>query len=150
MNQQLHYPEESVRPNQHKSAGGTREEHQESVLVLPLSRKKRSAKTCLAMQSSTAQPLSLSVESFVYSLQTSHVLHWSCVSPCVWPQHVSLSQLTSLCQSAREAARTCSMPPEVSWCGSLYGVSTNGAQLHSVRQANTCVLLAKYLLSCLL
>ena len=29
------------------------------------------------------------------------------------------------------------------WCVSLYGVSTNAAQLHSIRQTNTCVSLAK-------
>ena len=37
-----------------------------------------------------------------------------------------------------EASRSCSTPPEVLWCISLYGVPTNGAQLCNVRQTNTC------------
>jgi hypothetical protein len=39
--------------------------------------------------------------------------------------------------------RNYSTPQEVLWCISLYGVSTNAAQLPSVRQTNTCVSLAK-------
>jgi hypothetical protein len=37
---------------------------------------------------------------------------------------------------------------KIFWCVSLYGVLTNGAQLHNVRQTNTCVSLAKNPLSC--
>jgi hypothetical protein len=55
--------------------------------------------------------------------------------------HVSLSQLTSPCQS-KEAARSHSTAP-VFWCAILYGVLTNGAQLCNVRWTNTCVWLAK-------
>ena len=43
---------------------------------------------------------SQSVKSYVYLLQTSHVLHGSCLLLCVMPQQVSLYQLTSFCQSA--------------------------------------------------
>jgi hypothetical protein len=42
-----------------------------------------------------------------------------------------------------EAATNFSIPPEVFWCVSLYGILTNAAQLHNVRQTNTCMLLAK-------
>jgi hypothetical protein len=51
-----------------------------------------------------------------------------------------------------EVARSCSTTSEVFWCISLYGVSTNGAQLCNERRTNICVLLAKtpssHILSC--
>ena len=65
---------------------------------------------------------------------------------------MSLSQLTSLCQSVKseEAARNCSTPPEVSWHISFYGVLTNGAQLCSIRLTNMCMSLVKNPSPCVL
>ena len=78
---------------------------------------------------------SQAVESYLCALQTARVL----------PQHVSLSQLTSLCQSARvcgssekHTARSLFF-----WFVSLYGVPTNGVQLSNVRWTNTCLSLRK-------
>ena len=96
-------------------------------------------RSLLCRASYASKPPSQSVESYLYSLQTSHVLHGSCLSTCIclsW--HLSVSQPES-----EEAARNCSTPPEVFWCISLYGVLTNAAQLCNVRQTNTCMLLAK-------
>ena len=44
--------------------------------------------------------------------------------------------------------KSCSTPPEVFWCISLYGVLTNAAQLCNVRQTNICMLLPKNPSSC--
>lgn len=52
---------------------------------------------------------------------------------------VCLSELTSLCQSARILGT----PQEVFWPVSLYGNLTNGAQVCNVRQTNTHVLWRK-------
>jgi hypothetical protein len=68
--------------------------------------------------------------------------------------YLSLYQLISLCQSAQvwKQQEATSTPPEVLflffWCVSLYGVTTNGAQLHNVRWANVCMLLAENPSSC--
>jgi hypothetical protein len=73
------------------------------------------------------------------SLQTSHVLHGSCLSRCIclhW--HHSANQPESA-----EAVRNCSTSPEGFCCLSLYGVLANGAQLCNVRCTNTCLSLAK-------
>ena len=61
-----------------------------------LKTKKRSA-----IQASQAQPLSLSIEFYLYPLQTSHVLHGSCLTVSFLPWHVCLLQLIPLCQSAQ-------------------------------------------------
>jgi hypothetical protein len=81
-------------------------------------------------------PLSWFIGIHLFSLQTSHVLH--CLPTCL-PQHANLSQLTSSCQSAR-VCRSSEKLPEVFFvlwvfCFlsiSLYGVTTNRAQLHKV------------------
>lgn len=99
----------------------------------------------------------------IYTLQTSHSLHRSCpttslASVCefILAKHVSACQLTSLliCWSSRKRQEPASIAPEVFGCISLYGVTTNGAQLQNVRQTNKCVMLAKnpssLFLSCLL
>lgn len=61
--------------------------------------------------------------------------------------HHSANQPESL-----EASRSCSTPPEVFWCISFYGVTTNRARLCIVRQTNKCVSLVKnpssWILSC--
>jgi hypothetical protein len=73
-----------------------------------------------------------------YTLQISGVLHGSCLSMCVClSSHHSANQPESA-----EAARNCSIPPEVFWCISVCGVATSAAQLHNVWWTNTCVLLA--------
>jgi hypothetical protein len=59
---------------------------------------------------------------------------------------VTLSQLISLCQLAQVRGSS-KRPPahhqKFFWCAFLYGVWTNGAQLHNVRQTNEFILLAK-------
>ena len=88
----------------------------------------------LAVSASQAQPLSLSVESYLY------LPNITCC-PHVLPQHVSASaDITASQPESEKAARNCStLHRHVS----VYGVLTNAAQLHNVRQTNTCVLLAK-------
>ena len=108
----------------------------------------QTSKPCTASSISkpSSAPVTLSIES-IYTLQISWVLHGSCLS--VWVClccHHSANQPKSI----EAAARNCSTPPEVSWCVSLYGVLTNADQLCNVRQTNTCVLLAKSSLSCVL
>ena len=94
-------------------------------------------------QGSLAQPPSLSVESYSYSLQTSHVLHEVCFSTClalafVLPQHMTISAdiilpigLSRRRQQNKEAHRQKLF--------FLYGVLTNGARLCSARRINTCM-----------
>jgi hypothetical protein len=87
----------------------------------------------------------VTAESYLYSLQTSQILHESCLSTCLASAMcVCLSWHHSANQpKSKETARNCSTPPEIFWYVSLYGVTTNGAQLCNVRQTNTCALLAK-------
>jgi hypothetical protein len=63
----------------------------------------------------------------------------------ILPQYVHLSQLTSLCQSAQVhgGCKKLQHTTRFFWCVSLYGVPTNGAQLHNVRWTDTCMSLAK-------
>ena len=106
----------------------------------------RKPRSIAKLASYASKSLSQSVETCLYSLQTSHVLygwvlpqHTSCLTTYIclnW--HHSANQPKSV-----EVTRNYSTPQEVLWCISLYGVSTNAAQLHSVRQTNTCVSLAK-------
>jgi hypothetical protein len=98
----------------------------------------------LAMRTS-----SVTVESYLYSFQTSRALHGSCLTTCfvsaresvLAKLHKSLYQLTPLCQSAWVFRRDKKQPEHhQKFLGvSLYGVMTNGAQLGNVRQTNTCV-----------
>jgi hypothetical protein len=66
--------------------------------------------------------------------------------------HASVSAEISLANQpeAKEATRSHSTPPEVFWCISFYGVPTTKAQLHNLRQTNTCVSLVKNPSSCVL
>ena len=72
--------------------------------------------------------------------------HMFCLSTWVWlsktpHESVSADVILPIALSPRkqqEAART---PPEVFWCTSLYGVRTNGAQLHNRRWTNAHMLL---------
>jgi hypothetical protein len=68
----------------------------------------------------------------------------------VFPQHMSLFQLTSLCQSARvcRSSKKLQHTTRSIWCISLYGVPTNGAQLHNVRWASTPYLYKVYFIVC--
>ena len=112
------------------------------VLTVPLSQQIKDQqryethKHCPALSISKPSSASLTIEFYLYPPNIT-------CSPQVLPQ---MSQLTSFCQSARvhEEARSCSTPPEVFCCVSLYGVLTTAAQLCNVRQINTCVLLAKH------
>jgi hypothetical protein len=129
----------------------------EDVLVFALlSKDGRPRKHCKVSYAS--KPPSLSTESYLYSLQTSRVLHVSCLTMYLASAHesllakppVSLYQLTSLCQSPEFMEV---MPPEhyqSFWCISLYGVRTNGAQLLNIWWTNTCVSLVKNPSSCVL
>lgn len=121
------------------------EECHEMLSTVPLLGEQRSGRTEKARDPETLHSqqaklrLSLSTESYLYFLQTSSVLHGSCLSTCIclsW--HHSVNQPESL-----EAARNCSTPPEVFWCVSLCGVPTNAAQLPDVRWTNTFMPWAK-------
>jgi hypothetical protein len=68
--------------------------------------------------------------------------HLSCLSPCI-----SLSWHHS---ESEEAGRNWNTPEEICWCISLYGTPTSAAQLHNVRQTNSCVFLVKNPSSCVL
>jgi hypothetical protein len=108
-------------------------------------------KCCTASSISKPSPASALLSPFILSPNITcppWVLPYqvSCLSMCVcFSWHHSANQPES-----PEVARNWSTPPEVSWCVSLYGVLTNADQLCNVRQTNTCVLLAKSSLSCVL
>ena len=110
---------------------------QEKVSAVPLSGNRRSAKWKTyrhCTSSSKSKPRSA---------------FCSCPSR-VLPQRVCLTQLKSRCHSAQvhETARNCSAPPEVFCCVSLHGIPTSAAQLHNVKQTNTCLSLAENPLIC--
>ena len=65
--------------------------------------------------------------------------------PWVLPQHVCLSQLTSLCQIAQVQRNSKKLQhnTEVFWCVCLYGALTNAAQLYNVRWTSMCALSVK-------
>jgi hypothetical protein len=67
--------------------------------------------------------------------------------PPVLPQHqhMHLSQLTSLCQSAWvfRSGKKLQHITRSFWCVSLYGVPANAAQLCNVRRTKACMLLSK-------
>ena len=103
-------------------------------------------KCCTDSSTDETRPsLGQSIGSYLYSLQTSRVLHGSCLIMCLASAresvltkcHMSLSQLTSFCNKKPQHGT------KVFWCISLYGVQTNGAQLHNVRQTNTYVSFTK-------
>jgi hypothetical protein len=97
---------------------------------------KRCTASCISKPSST----SITVHSVLFILSPN-----TTCPPQVWPQHVSLSQLTSLCQSTRvpESGKKPQHTTKRCWWISLYGALTNGAQLRSVRWTGTCMSLAK-------
>jgi hypothetical protein len=107
--------------------------------------------TSIVQQAKLSSPLcppSVFVKSFIYCLQTSHVLYWSCLSMWVClSRHLSTNQPKSV-----QVSRNCSISAEVFWHISLHGVLTNEAQLHNISQTNTCESLAKnpssHFLSC--
>jgi hypothetical protein len=96
--------------------------------------------------SCTNKPSSLSIISWntIYTLQTSLVLHATCLSKGLFPA-CSTNQPQSL-----EATRNCSIPSEIFWRTSLYGFLTNEAQLCNVKWINTCMFLANNPSSCVL
>jgi hypothetical protein len=88
---------------------------------------------------------SLSVESYLYALQTSLVLHVSC------PACVSVSADTTQTSESAEVARSHQHTARrFSGEISLYGVLTNAAQLCKIRLTNLCMWLAKNPSSCVL
>ena len=109
------------------------------------------SKHCTA--SSITKPSSAShlpIKSFLYSLQTSHVLHQSCLRMCLSSAHASVSADITLPINQPESSewkRNCSTPPEILWCVSLYGVPTKVTQRHIVMWTNTSVSLANNLSS---
>ena len=117
------------------------ERHQEKFSAVPLSLKQRSEKTrdpqhCTASSISKTSSPPLTVHGvLLYSLQTARVLHeW------VLPQHMCLSQLTSLCRSAqspRKQQETTVHYHKSFGTFSLYGVLTNGGQPCNVREIHT-------------
>ena len=153
-----HYLAETVRPqsNRQKSARGTRTTRNTS----------RNSRLCLSPRSRDQEKLAMQARSqspdtvhwiLLILLQISCLLHRSCfithlASGCesvLAKLYTSLSQVTSLCQLA-QVHRSVKKPPEhhqkcvcVWVCISLYGVTTNRAQLRIVKWTNICVLLAK-------
>jgi hypothetical protein len=111
-------------------------------------------KCCTASSTSKPSSASHTVKSFLSSLQTSRVLHGSCLSMCLESAQESiLADITlpispSLCTWPEAAAHQ----QKHFRCVCLYGVPANAAQLHNVRQTNICVSLAKtrssHVLSC--
>lgn len=81
----------------------------------------------------TSKPNSVSVTPWspIYTLQSSCVLHASCLSTGIQSAHV-LGSINKLQHTIR-----------MFWCVSLYGAPTNAAQLHNVRQTNVSVSVAK-------
>ena len=100
----------------------------------------------LAVPASQALSLSLCGVLFIPS---KHQLSFTCLgSARVLLQHMSCLSvaLASVCASnepeSMEVARNCSIPPEVFWYFSFYGVLSNAAHLWNVRHTNTYRLLA--------
>jgi hypothetical protein len=139
---------ETARPQpQHESAGGTRRiTRRSSWLCFSHGIKDQwrceTHKHCTASCTSKSSSVSITVHpSSIYTLPTSHVLHVPFLSTGL------ASAWASNQPESTEAARNCSTPLQVFGAISLYGSSTNATQLHNVRQTNTCMLLAKNLLS---
>jgi hypothetical protein len=106
-------------------------------------------KCCIA--SSTSKPLSQSVEYYSYTLQTSRVLQGSCLTTCLASAcaklQVCLSQLTSLCQSARVhriGKKLQHITRSFLVCFSLWSPDKPSSTMQcKADQYMTCVLLAK-------
>ena len=99
----------------------------------------------LAVPTSQAQPLSLSIESFRYPLQTSCVLHRSCLSRASVSADITLPIRSSPWKWQETVAYHQKFFGAIL---SLYRVLTSVTQLCNVRWTNTCLLLAKNLSSC--
>ena len=134
--QQCHYLAETAKPQPQLGwAGGTRRNAKSSLREAKTQQRHQTHKCCTA----SSIQAKLSLHQWLWSptfIPFKH--HMSCLSTCVclsW--HPSANPPKST-----EVAMNYSTLPEVFWCVSLYGISTN-AQLHSVRRTNTCVLLAK-------
>ena len=90
-------------------------------------------------------PLSLSIHSYLSSLQTSCVLHGSCLTTCLASAHESISADITLPISlslTKQQEATAHHQKFFRYI-SLYGIPTNGAQLQNVRRINACMPLVK-------
>lgn len=98
----------------------------------------------------------MSVESYLYSLLSSCLFHGSCSTMCLvgMSQQMSLLQLVWVQVSGKKEQNTIRrffvLSCLVLFFGVFLSVSTKGAQLCNVKQANTRVFLVKSLLSCVL
>jgi hypothetical protein len=107
------------------------------------------------MVSSISKPsfASVIVHWLLFISSKHHMSSMDFASTWVLPQHECLSQWHHAVNQPEspKLARNCSIPPEVfgGFVVSLYGVPRNAAQLY-IRWTNTCVLLAKNPLSCVL
>jgi len=115
-------------PNQQDSMGGTRTIKSDSSSRLYLSQQSEGQGRLETKQhcraGSMSEPLSLSIESYLYSLQTLRVLHGSCLTLCLalacdsvlaklHVGSVSADITLPICQSMRRRQETTSTPPEV-------------------------------------
>jgi hypothetical protein len=92
------------------------------------------------------KPLSLSIPSYLYSLQTSCVLHGSCLSKCLVsvPESVSADITLPFHWSLWKLQEVASIPPEVFLVFLFIESLTNGLQLCGVRWANTWCVISKH------
>jgi hypothetical protein len=135
-----HYQAETGRPQPwHKTAGGTSREARSSPLLCLAQRRHKTNKLCTAGSISQSSSASITVHRVLFILP----LNIMC-PPRALPQHVSLSQLTSLCQSVQGYSKK---PQHTTrkffWCVFLYYSPINAAQLCNVRQTSSCVSLSK-------
>jgi hypothetical protein len=146
--QRWHYLAETARSQSpHRSlqeVPGGMEGCQGKFSAVPLSAKGRSVKMWdWEVFSYVSQPTTAPsgpVESYLHFLQTSHLLHGSCRSTWVWlrktPVSLSLSQLTSLCQSAWSPRKQDSLWTPNKCSSSMHGVSEDS----SITRAFMCLL----------
>ena len=71
--------------------------------------KHKTNKRCTA--SSTSKPLSSSPEFYLYSLQTSHVFHRSCLTHLILVHESVSADITANWPKSEEATRSCKEPP---------------------------------------
>ena len=132
-----------------ESAEGTNRNTRSSCLCLSQESKEHSRlethNHCTA--SSISKPSSTSVTVTVcrvlFTPSKHHRSSTGLASARVLSQHCLSWRHSANQPKSVEMATNYSTPPEVFWCISLYGGPTNAAQLHSVRQTNTCLSLAK-------